>query len=86
MYTSFLSSEINSKACLISNSNVSTPLLPGNWPSLTRVLAANSITPTSFDGNKTRKLLRYRAMLVVVLTTSPLIRHSKRFQLNNFIC
>jgi hypothetical protein len=62
---------------LMSYSKLSTPFDPGSCPSFTSVLAASSITPMSLHGNKTRSVLRYREMLVVVLTTSPLTRHSE---------
>lgn len=60
----------------MSNSNDSAPLDPGNKANFTRVFAAISMTDTSFDGRRFRKLWEYREMRVVVLTTSPLIKHS----------
>lgn len=74
--TSFRSSDNHSNARFISNSKDSAPLEPGKRANFTRVLAANSITDTSFDGSKFLKLLEYLEILVVVFTTSPLIRQS----------
>lgn len=56
-FTSFRSSDSHSNALFMSKSKDSAPFEPGSNASFTKVFAAISITETSFDGNKLRKLL-----------------------------
>lgn len=73
---SCLSADNHSNALLISKSKDSVPLEPGRQANLTNVLAAISTTPTSFEVKRFRRLVKYREILVVVLTISAPIKQS----------